>query len=119
MKTKILTICLLSCLALASCDQQVPCDYPVRFIGNYFVDIPADFDGRYERDTYGGKRAVVTAKDCNGPFNLQIISEDGTIEIDKKFSKGELTVDTVYIESPEPPYDLEMHAEKVYKAVEM
>lgn len=120
MKKTLTSICsVLAIAAITSCASKPVCDHPTRLFGSFLIDIPADFDGLYEEEMYGGKKAVITGKDCNGPFNLKMILSDGTIELDKNYKKGELTSDTVYIEEPAPPYDLEMHVDVVYDGVEI
>lgn len=106
-------------MAITSCASKPACDHPIRLFGSLLIDIPADFNGKYEEEMYGGKKAVITGADCNGPFDLKMILPDGTIELDKTYKKGELTSDTVYIENPTPPYDLEMHVDVVYDSIEI
>lgn len=115
MKTTLTIVCSsLSLLMFFGCSDTPSCDHPTRLFSNFLIDVPADFSGTYEEEIYGGKKAIVTAKNCNGPFHVKLILANGSIETEMTFEKGELIVDSVYVESPDPPYDLHLLTDTVY-----
>lgn len=121
MKNLTVTSCLLAiaiCI-LSSCATKPSCDHKTLICCDFMLDIPAGFTGEMTEDVYLERTATVTAENCEGPFKIVLTNADGTVEPAKIFERGELTADTMYIEQPDPPYDLAMHVETIYRAKEV
>ena len=121
MKTTTLSICLtFGLIAMFSQSKaQTNCEYPIRIGYDFSLDLPAGFSGKQDFKVYMNKVATVSAKSCEGPFSVVITEADGTVKPAIIFNRGEAVSDTSYIEAPEPPYDLHMLVETVYRAVEV
>jgi hypothetical protein len=107
------------CAFLTSCGDTQTCDHATRISCDFYLDIPAGFTGEMTQGVYPNRTATVTAQKCEGPFEITLTNADGTVEPVKTYSRGEATVDTSYIEQPEPPYELKMVVETVYRAKEV
>ena len=70
------------------------------------IMIPHDFDGLLVSN-YKDYRIQVTGKDASGPFDVVSWKND-KIFSHQVYAKTELVTDTMYIEAPQPPYDLSM-----------
>lgn len=99
-----------------SCETKSTCDFPTRFCCEIAVDVPAGFTGEMTESVYPDRLATITTESCEGPFKVVVTNEDGTVHSSKTYTRGEAFIDTMYIEQPEPPYDLAMIVKEVYKA---
>ncbi|MFM1876286.1 MAG: hypothetical protein RL266_2023 [Bacteroidota bacterium] len=80
------------------------------------VYLPTSFKDRLEKKRDDGRLIVVTGSDHNGPFKVNILRNDSLL-FAQGYTKGELVRDTIYIESPDPPYDLRMTTDEYYEAI--
>ena len=124
MKTTTLSFCLATIAILMffnpnQATAQSNCEYPTRFCCDFVLDLPAGFTGEMTENIYPKKKATVTADNCEGPFKVVITNADGTTEPVKTYERTAAISDTMYIEQPEPPYDLEMFVQTVYGAKEI
>ncbi|MFM1876652.1 MAG: hypothetical protein RL266_2389 [Bacteroidota bacterium] len=123
MKTTSLSFCLATIAIITLYNPkhaaaQADCDYPTRFCCDFFLDLPAGFTGETTESIYPNKQVTVTVEKCEGPFKVVITNQDGTTEPIKTYERTAASSDTMYIERPEPPYDLEMLVQTVYGAKE-
>ncbi len=124
MKTSTLPLCFATIILLSfsnsnQASAQSDCDYPTRFCCEFVLDLPAGFTGELTENIYPKKKATVTAENCEGPFNVVITNADGTTEPARTYERTAATSDTMYIEQPEPPYDLQMLVQTVYGVKEV
>ncbi|MCF8276423.1 MAG: hypothetical protein K9J17_06795 [Flavobacteriales bacterium] len=124
MKTNTLSFCLATIAIIMfsnpkQATAQANCDYPTRFCCDFYIDLPAGFTGEKTQSIYPKKKATITAEKCEGPFKVVITNQDGSTEAVKIYERSTATSDTMYIEQPEPPYDLQMFVQMVYGATEI
>lgn len=123
MKTTTLSICFALGLSTVSICQvgfaQTDCEYRTRIEYDFPLDLPPGFTGSKDFNTHGGRTINVATKSCEGPFTVVLTLADGSSLPSRTFVRGNAVSDTMYIEMPDPPYDLQMHVETVYKATEV
>jgi len=105
-------------LGVNVCEAQTKCDYPTR-IADFYIDVTSDFDGEIRKETYDNQTYVLTGKTCEGPFHLKVVRPDGTISAEYDYKRGELFEDKQMIEMPDPPHEIRIAIDTVYKAIRL
>ena len=113
----VIGLILFGLIPLSSIGQD-KCGHPTRF-KKWYIDVPVDFSGSMTEKRNDGEMIEVTvsAESCDGPFTVLVKKEDGTVKGEYEYERGELVEDKQYIENPEPPYNLEVVIDTVYKTV--
>ena len=70
--------------------------------------MPADFSGSYEVDYIDGSKIKIEGDNCWSSLFVSDVNERKGYRTNYIIEPTVLVIDTMYLESPDPPYDLQM-----------